>query len=140
MSIYTTSIALSKALGTRPVLIPNDDLLEGLGESSSSPVPPWNKGKKLEDWDRKKKSDSRKLYLKNNPTAREKLLEYGKKGLKKSVEVNSKKYIVTFPDGHEEEIVSLNSFCKKHNLNQGNMSSVANGKLKSHKKFSVRFC
>lgn len=47
----------------------------------------------------------------------------------------SKTYIITFPDGHQETITNLKQFCFENNLNQGNMCSVASGKLEQHKGF-----
>ena len=140
MSIYSSSIRISQALGVKTFLISDEELLDGLGYLPDSTIPPWNKGKQLEDWDRQKKSISRKRYLDRNPEAKKKLKEFAKKGSINSGIKSSKKYIITFPDGHEEKIVGLKAFCKKHNLNQGNMCSVANGKLKSYKGFHVRFC
>jgi len=48
---------------------------------------------------------------------------------------NSKEWIITYPDGHEEKIINLNEFCRQHNLDQGNMSRNQNG---SHKGFKAR--
>jgi len=50
----------------------------------------------------------------------------------------TKEWIVTFPDGHKEDVDNLAEFCRVHNLNRGNMSSVANGKLKQYKGFTVK--
>jgi group I intron endonuclease len=55
----------------------------------------------------------------------------------KIAEANSKKYIVIFPDGHEEIVFNLSKFCREHNLNQGHLSSVATGKRNSHKGFKA---
>lgn len=38
----------------------------------------------------------------------------------------SKKYIVTFPDGHEEFIIGLCEFCRNNNLLAGSMSTICN--------------
>lgn len=48
-------------------------------------------------------------------------------------------YLVTHPSGFQESVTSLNGFCKKHGLNQGNMTSVAKGRLKSVKGFKVQY-
>ena len=50
----------------------------------------------------------------------------------------SKSFIVTYPDGKEEQITNLNQFCKDNKLDQGNMSRVAAGEAKQHKKFKIR--
>lgn len=44
---------------------------------------------------------------------------------------NSKKWIVTFPDGHEEFIMGLNDLCIEYNLAQANLSRL--GKTKGFK-------
>jgi len=49
----------------------------------------------------------------------------------------TKKWLVTFPDNHQEEIDSMAEFCRKYNLNRGNMSSVASGRLNHYKKYKV---
>jgi hypothetical protein len=49
-----------------------------------------------------------------------------------------KRYIIFFPDGHEEIIVGLNEFCNKYNLNKSSMSWVANGRIKHCKKFKCK--
>ena len=51
----------------------------------------------------------------------------------------SKKYIITFPDGHEEFIIGLCEFCRNNNLHQSHMSQIANGKGKQHKGFKCRY-
>lgn len=50
----------------------------------------------------------------------------------------SKKWIVIFPDGHEEEVINLKAFCIENGLDVGNLSNVAYGRAKSHKKFRCR--
>ena len=47
------------------------------------------------------------------------------------------KYLITFPDGHEEIIFNLNKFCRKHNLHVGCMRRIIKGSRKSHKEFKV---
>ena len=48
---------------------------------------------------------------------------------------SSKPYLITFPDGHTEEIIGLNNFCREHGLSQGSMAMIALGRSKSHKGF-----
>lgn len=48
-------------------------------------------------------------------------------------ELKSKSYTIVYPDGRLEEIKNLTKFCREQNLDQGNMSSVANGKSLQHK-------
>ena len=52
---------------------------------------------------------------------------------------NHKKYIITFPDGHEEVIIGLNEFCRNNNLQSTNMIKVAKGIYKYHKGFKCRY-
>jgi group I intron endonuclease len=75
--------------------------------------------------------ERRKILIKgeNNPM-------YGKFGENNP---NSKKYIITFPDGHEEVIIGLNQFCKDNKLRASNMCNVAKGRAKSHKGFKCRY-
>jgi hypothetical protein len=92
-------------------------------------VPPWNKGLELEEWDKQKKSSALKQYHKENPDA-------AKQRAKRSEESCSKvrkKYKLVSPDGVNITTNHLLKFCREHNLNQGNMVSVASGRLKSHK-------
>lgn len=50
----------------------------------------------------------------------------------------SKKYIITFPDGSEKEIISLNRFCKENGLRRTSMLNVASGVYKQHKGYLCR--
>ncbi len=54
---------------------------------------------------------------------------------------NSKKWIITFPDGHEEIIIGLVQFCEEYGLLPGNMCAVARGLngRKQHKGFKCRY-
>jgi len=56
---------------------------------------------------------------------------------KKGTVAWTKQWIVTFPDGHTEEVDNLAEFCREHKLHRGNMSSVAKGKLKQYKGYTV---
>lgn len=47
-------------------------------------------------------------------------------------------YLVTDPDGNTTEITNLKQFCKEHNLGNGSMVNVANGKRPSHKGWKVQ--
>lgn len=50
-----------------------------------------------------------------------------------------KEWIVTFPDGHEENIVNLRQFCFEHNLDSGNLQRTQpGGNQRQHKGFKVR--
>lgn len=44
-----------------------------------------------------------------------------------------REFIVYNPQHQMFTITNLAQFCEEHNLNQGNMSSVANGRYKQHK-------
>ncbi len=52
---------------------------------------------------------------------------------------NAKEYIVTFPDGREQTIINLGKFCRKHKLNAGAMSQVAQGNVNQHKNYLCRY-
>ena len=51
----------------------------------------------------------------------------------------SKEYIITDPDGNEFEVNNLTKWCRENNLDQGNMTRVANGKAKQHKGFKISY-
>lgn len=60
---------------------------------------------------------------------------YGKKHSYET-KLKMRKYcLIVFPDGHEEIIHGLKTFCIKHNLGLSHMVSVAKGKRKHHKNF-----
>ena len=50
----------------------------------------------------------------------------------------SQDWVITYPDGREEEISNLAAFCREHNLNGGNMCSVASGKYNHHKGWKAK--
>jgi hypothetical protein len=63
------------------------------------------------------------------------------KGIKKTQEHkdkisegNSRKWLITKPNGEELEIKNLQKYCKENNLNTSKMCSVASGLRKHHKK------
>lgn len=47
--------------------------------------------------------------------------------------IKTKVYFLKDPDGTEYRTENLNTFCKEHGLNQGNMSSVCSGRYSQHK-------
>lgn len=49
-----------------------------------------------------------------------------------------KRYVVTYPDGREAEIVGLNAFCKENGLTPSAACLVAQGKQPAHKGFKFR--
>jgi hypothetical protein len=57
--------------------------------------------------------------------------------LKQSIK-KRKYYEVTSPNGEIHYVFGLNSFCKEHLLNSGNMHQVALGKCKNHKGWFVK--
>ncbi len=59
---------------------------------------------------------------------------------KKVAEATSKKWTVTCPDGHLEEIINLKEFCKNNNLRYSAMHKVSRGEMKKHRGFSVIMC
>lgn len=52
---------------------------------------------------------------------------------------HEKKYIITYPDGHNEVIQGMKRFCRENNLNSGNMIAIARGKRRHHKGFRVEY-
>lgn len=65
-------------------------------------------------------------------------------GLKRSVEANiktgisnSKRYILTTPNGEKLEILNLSKFCRENNLTQRSLSGVACGHRKHYKGWKV---
>jgi hypothetical protein len=46
-------------------------------------------------------------------------------------------YQITYPDGHKENTNNLNDFCRKHNLNSGDIHQVALGNCNHHKGFKA---
>jgi len=51
---------------------------------------------------------------------------------------NTKKYEITFPDGHKEIVCPIKDFCRKHNLTPQTLCAVARGIQKQHKGFIAR--
>jgi hypothetical protein len=52
-------------------------------------------------------------------------------------EANQKKWLVITPEGKEEIIINLRKYCRENNLDQGNMTNVAHGKLRQYKGYKV---
>jgi len=63
-------------------------------------------------------SDSDK-QLKRESHLGEKSVNWGKFGKDSN---SAKSYIITFPDGHEENIIGLNQFCREYNLQPSSMT------------------
>jgi len=51
------------------------------------------------------------------------------------VEKNSNMWLVLFPNGQEEVVKNLSDFCRKNNLNKGNLCGTAHGRSPHHKGF-----
>ena len=49
-----------------------------------------------------------------------------------------KRWIVTQPDGTEDEITNLSKYCKEHELDDGAIYRVLNGKRNHHKGYTIR--
>ncbi|MCW5317950.1 GIY-YIG nuclease family protein [Nostoc sp. KVJ3] len=68
---------------------------------------------------------------------------YGKKHSDESKEkvakANSKNYKIYSPDGQEFIINNMAAFCREYNLNNGNLSSVASGKVKQCKGWRAEY-
>tara|TARA_Y100000034_G_scaffold137029_1_gene218856 strand:+ start:8933 stop:9685 length:753 start_codon:yes stop_codon:yes gene_type:complete len=96
-------------------------------------------GKKHSEETRKKISKAtigRIPYNKGIPMSEEtkKKLSESKKGTIR----NTKKWLITHPDGKQELIENMSKYCKENNLSAGNMSSVASGKLNHYKGYLVQ--
>lgn len=73
----------------------------------------------------------RQKWLTNNPN-------YDPIAKKKASEKISKNFKVIDPEGKEYIIKNLKQFCTEHNLHNGNMCSVAKGKLKHYKQWKCQ--
>ena len=51
----------------------------------------------------------------------------------------SKDHIITDPKGKTFTITNLNAFARQNNLDQGNLTKVAQGKIRQHKGYKVRY-
>lgn len=51
---------------------------------------------------------------------------------------NTRRWLVTDPDGKEYSIISMSAFCRQHNLNKTLMSKVAKGRPASHRGWHCR--
>ena len=84
---------------------------------------------------------SKKLSGKNNPMFGKRGKDspnYGKPRTKESIEKRTKSfckktYAIISPDGEKFITKNMSEFCREHNLDKGNMSSVILGKSKHHK-------
>jgi hypothetical protein len=67
---------------------------------------------------------------------------YGKKrteeSKKKTSESMASKWLIKFPDGHEEVIVSLRNFCTENNLRAASMVDVSKGRSESYKGYTCK--
>jgi len=109
-----------------------------------------NLGKKLSDETKKRLSDSMKIAMagENNPMYgrkhsketrdRIRAKHLGKKIPEKNLKHLIENWLVIYPDGNKKIIRNLNKFCKKNDLNQGNMSMVAKGVFDNHKGYKCR--
>lgn len=68
-----------------------------------------------------------------NPN-RKKAKDFVAKG---AANVNSKSYLVRFPDGEEKIVSGLNQFCKEHGLTKKCLLDILEGKQRHHKGFSL---
>ena len=54
------------------------------------------------------------------------------------IKPKKKRWIVTQPDGTENEITNLSKYCKEHSLDDGAIYRVLNGKRNHHKGYKIR--
>lgn len=52
-------------------------------------------------------------------------------------EAHCRNWVVTTPCGDTVEVYNLSAYCKEHRLSNSHMSSIANGKRKTHKGYKV---
>jgi|DEB3_MinimDraft_2_1074329.scaffolds.fasta_scaffold06112_2 hypothetical protein len=57
---------------------------------------------------------------------------------KHMVSIKSKQWIITHPNGIEEEVYNMKNFCLEHELNPGCLHNTATGRAKTHKGYSAR--
>jgi group I intron endonuclease len=93
-------------------------------------------GTKPSDETRKKQSEWQ-LGRKLPESTREKMsaASKGKPKSEGAILKRSKTYLITFPDGHQEEIINMCKFCREHGLSSSHMFAIASGNRKSHKGF-----
>jgi hypothetical protein len=114
------------------------------------------KGRKHSEETKRKMSNSHKGVLKSEDTKRkmadkakgrvtsdetkQKLREYNLREdiLKKNIESKEQEWIVTTPDGVEEDVINLSDYCVEKELSRSKMYSVASGKRNHHKGFRCR--
>jgi len=65
-------------------------------------------------------------------------LKLGRKVPEKYLKHLIKKWLIIYPDGDRKVIKNLSKFCKENNLNQGNMSMVASGKINHCKGYKCK--
>jgi len=58
---------------------------------------------------------------------------------KRVAEILSKEFIITSPNGKQITIKNLREWATKNRLDQGNLTKVAQGKLKQHKGYKVSY-
>lgn len=87
-------------------------------------------------------SDLTKQYMKENWVGKNNN-HYGKLQTEKqkniAKEINSKEYIITFPNGQQIQIKNMREFCKEYNLSASKMCLVAQGKRNHHKNYKCDY-
>ena len=56
----------------------------------------------------------------------------------KVIKPKEKSWVVTRPNGKEDEITNLSKYCKEHKLDDGAIYRVLNGKRNHHKGYKIR--
>lgn len=86
---------------------------------------PWSLGKELPETVKESIS----------ATMKDRCICPGKTAREANIVSISKRWLVTFPDGHQEMVTNLREFCREHTLTPQNMIKVMQGKIGQHKGF-----
>ncbi len=84
---------------------------------------------------KKRSEEDRKSMCVPKPNLRGR--KYSEEHKRKIGEAHKKKVILTHPSGQEERFDCMSDACRKYDLSDGHMSSVANGKRNHHKGYKA---
>ncbi len=90
------------------------------------------KGRKLSEEHKKKIGIARSGYTMSEETKKK------KSEIMNAMNYGRKKFIVTFPDGHEEEVLGIKKFCREHGLIYSSWNSTEYRGRKKYRGYSKR--